>query len=121
MKGHIHAKSMAQYAEDAKTNEKPWELWESKLPTGDIYHQLGSNPTWFPETLYRRKRQREVTKQWEVKVRNKETYYIYTVPFDTYESAEDYCEEIYEKTPPYPLQVFQQPKLVTYEIEECHI
>lgn len=26
--GHIHADLMAQYAEDAKQYDKPWELWQ---------------------------------------------------------------------------------------------
>ena len=25
---HIHAELMAQYAEDAKQHDKPWELWQ---------------------------------------------------------------------------------------------
>lgn len=30
-KGHPHAELMAQYAEDAKATDKPWELWEWSL------------------------------------------------------------------------------------------
>ena len=26
--GHIHADLMAQYAEDVKQHDKPWELWQ---------------------------------------------------------------------------------------------
>lgn len=31
MKGHVHQALMAQYAEDAKATDKPWELWEWSL------------------------------------------------------------------------------------------
>ena len=30
-KGHVHAELMQQYAEDAKTTNKPWELWQMRI------------------------------------------------------------------------------------------
>lgn len=52
--GHVHADLMALYAEDAKTTDKPWELWQTKTadkPWGD----LKRTPEWDPRYLYRRK------------------------------------------------------------------
>ena len=54
MTAHIHAALMLQYAQDAATTDKPWELWEFldydakwKVPTG--------SPIWLEGTQYRRK------------------------------------------------------------------
>ncbi len=33
--GHVHADLMALYAEDAKTTDKPWELWQIKVDFTD--------------------------------------------------------------------------------------
>jgi hypothetical protein len=51
--GHPHADLMAQYAEDAKVTDKPWELWQHM--SSDIWYNLVSNPTWCTNTQYRRK------------------------------------------------------------------
>lgn len=55
-KGHVHAELMAQYAEDAKETDRPWERWQVEL----IAHVSGyitceCNPSWEPEHVYRRK------------------------------------------------------------------
>lgn len=52
--GHVHADLMALYAEDAKTTDKPWELWQTTtadIPWGDLQR----TPAWNPLCLYRRK------------------------------------------------------------------
>lgn len=53
---HIHAKLMEQYAKDALTTDKPWELWEFSINNGaewrDIYNQ---SPSWTTIYTYRRK------------------------------------------------------------------
>lgn len=51
--GHIHAELMAQYAEDAKQHDKPWELWEHG--DGTEWTNCTSHPSWFKRHLYRRK------------------------------------------------------------------
>jgi hypothetical protein len=54
--GHKHAELMAQYAEDAKTHEKPWTQWEAyctKPPRN--WFELKSHPSWADDHDYRRK------------------------------------------------------------------
>ena len=53
-KGHVHAKLMAQYAEDAKTSKTPWELWEF-LDRDDGWNTFRGTPGWYETTEYRRK------------------------------------------------------------------
>lgn len=52
--GHAHAENMAQYAEDAKTTDKPWELWQIKVVSGE-WHDLTGNPSFATHLGYRRK------------------------------------------------------------------
>lgn len=52
--GHVHADLMAQYADDAKTTDKPWELWQVKDSSG-IWWECKNNPLWGGDTEYRRK------------------------------------------------------------------
>lgn len=51
--GHIHAELMAQYAEDAKKHDRPWELWQH----GDheTWTSCTTHPSWFPDHAFRRK------------------------------------------------------------------
>lgn len=51
--GHIHAELMAQYAEDAKEHDRPWELWEHG--DGTEWTNCTTHPGWFSDHLYRRK------------------------------------------------------------------
>ena len=51
--GHIHADLMAQYAEDAKQYDKPWELWQ--FNDGDTWAGCSTHPRWVPDFTYRRK------------------------------------------------------------------
>lgn len=51
--GHIHADLMAQYAEDAKQHDKPWELWQ--FNDGDTWAGCSTHPRWVPDFTYRRK------------------------------------------------------------------
>ena len=50
---HIHAELMAQYAEDAKQHDEPWELWQH----GDheTWTSCTTHPSWFSDRFYRRK------------------------------------------------------------------
>lgn len=53
---HPHAELMAQYAEDAKTNAKPWELWEvTNEDDHTCWNGLRGNPVWHSKLSYRRK------------------------------------------------------------------
>ena len=51
--GHIHAELMAQYAEDAKGHERPWELWEHG--DGTEWTNCTAHPCWHKSHIYRRK------------------------------------------------------------------
>ena len=51
--GHIHAELMAQYAEDAKWHERPWELWEHG--DGTEWTNCTAHPCWHKSHIYRRK------------------------------------------------------------------
>jgi hypothetical protein len=53
--GHPHADLMAQYAEDAKVKDRPWELWQYYDNDTSIWGDLGHNPAWCTNTQYRRK------------------------------------------------------------------
>lgn len=52
--GHVHAHLMAQYAEDAKTTDKPWELWQLFTKIG-TWVGVDKNPDWCADIQYRRK------------------------------------------------------------------
>lgn len=52
--GHIHAKNMTLFAEDAKTHAEPWVLWEDKAFDGE-WMTLNINPMWDVTFKYRRK------------------------------------------------------------------
>lgn len=54
VKGHPHAALMKQYAEDAETHERPWELWEYKDRALPWKHCGSFHPGWCLETKYRR-------------------------------------------------------------------
>ena len=62
--GHIHAELMAQYAEDAKQHDRPWELWQQ----GDREVWVGCtyNPNWEIDRSYRRKPQTIMLGEYEV-------------------------------------------------------
>ncbi len=56
MDQHTHYKSMADYAEDARTNSKPWTLWETRSSiTGCGWRDCNFTPVWAVSTFYRRK------------------------------------------------------------------
>jgi hypothetical protein len=61
---HIHAELMAQYAEDAKHHDKPWELWQH----GDheTWTSCTTHPSWFSDHSYRRKPRTVQTSDFEV-------------------------------------------------------
>lgn len=52
--GHVHAENMALYAEDAKTTDKPWELWQIKDARGE-WRDLTCNPSFAAHLGYRQK------------------------------------------------------------------
>ena len=54
MAAHIHHELMKQYAEEAATTDRPWELWECRQGTSN-WETLQSHPGWFNNTEYRRK------------------------------------------------------------------
>lgn len=51
--GHIHADLMAQYAEDAKHHDHPWELWQHGV--NGTWLNCESHPGWGSNSQYRRK------------------------------------------------------------------
>lgn len=46
-----------QYAEDSRTHEKPWELWQFAFKDRDVieWRNLTATPAWDPMAAYRRK------------------------------------------------------------------
>ena len=53
--GHRHAALMKQYAEDAETHERPWELWWYKDVTiSETWTLCWHHPGWFLTREYRR-------------------------------------------------------------------
>lgn len=55
---HPHAELMLQYAQDAMTTDKPWELWElckSFDPYLSEWRNLSTHPRWIEGNKYRRK------------------------------------------------------------------
>lgn len=63
--GHAHADLMAQYAEDAKTTDKPWELWQFKDCDG-IWWECDHVVLWCEDTEYRRKHKTHIVNGIEV-------------------------------------------------------
>ena len=55
MSGHIHAELMAQYAEDARETETPWERWEITTADSRPWKTMREHPMWYPDNKYRRK------------------------------------------------------------------
>jgi len=55
MAGHVHAALMAEYAEVAKTNDKPWKEFEVSGVFPQKWTDLISTPTWNESSKYRRK------------------------------------------------------------------
>lgn len=53
MTAHIHATLMLQYAQDAATTDKPWDLWE--YFSDNEWYKLTGSPAWDEGTKYRRK------------------------------------------------------------------
>jgi len=51
---HKHAELMMQYAADAMTTDKPWELWEFESPRGK-WLGCGHSPSWNTDHEFRRK------------------------------------------------------------------
>ena len=52
--GHIHAELMAQYAEDAKQYDRPWEMWQHRNHLG-VWVDCTMHPVWHKDHPYRRK------------------------------------------------------------------
>lgn len=55
---HIHAEAMLEYAKDALTTDKPWELWQVCVFTrydSEVWTDLTGNPQWGTSAKYRRK------------------------------------------------------------------
>lgn len=53
MSGHIHAKLMAIYAQDAAETDEPWRRWE--FCYRDEWTALTTHPIWRADVMYRRK------------------------------------------------------------------
>lgn len=78
--GHIHAELMAQYAEDAKQHDEPWELWQHD--GRGTWVDCVCHPSWWSHTQYRRKPRSimigdiEVPEPCKVSLKYKEEYFI---------------------------------------------
>lgn len=55
MSGHVHAKLMALYAQDAAETETPWKRWEIKAPKSTKWEPACETPSWSQFCEYRRK------------------------------------------------------------------
>ena len=56
MAKHIHAELMMQYAQDAQETDKPWELWEMRLPANKTWSNCTDGDMHFSSMFeYRRK------------------------------------------------------------------
>lgn len=55
MKGHVHQALMAQYAEDAKTTDKPWQLWEILNAISNEWAPMAAGEFFYDGSTYRRK------------------------------------------------------------------
>lgn len=51
---HVHAEAMLEYAKDAMTTDKPWELWEFHKGSNS-WNSLKEHPKWVESCEYRRK------------------------------------------------------------------
>lgn len=54
-KGHIHAASMALYAQDAAESDAPWKLWEHRHIASAGFQDCRNHPSWLYDYVYRRK------------------------------------------------------------------
>lgn len=54
VKGHPHAALMKQYAEDAETHKRPWELWEFNGAFVESWQPCVFHPAWCHDKEYRR-------------------------------------------------------------------
>jgi len=67
--GHVHAESMAQYAEDAKTHSEPWVLWQIKDKyKDDVWFYCQRHPIWATHLEYRRKPKTHIVNGVEIPV-----------------------------------------------------
>lgn len=78
--GHVHAHLMALYAEDAKTTDKPWDLWQIKAGSSD-WISCKFSPAWDPRCQFRRKPKNHIVHGVEVPdlritPKNGEWYYL---------------------------------------------
>jgi len=91
-KGHIHAESMAMYAEDAKTTDEPWELWYIDFGSRGT-RQLTNHPCWNPKLKYLRKQKTHIVHGVEIpdlRVSPELGDYYYLADPTTTELAEHY-------------------------------
>jgi hypothetical protein len=51
-----HEELKKQYEEDHKNHDRPWELWEFRLPTDHEWTNCCQGPGWFSHYQYRRKK-----------------------------------------------------------------
>lgn len=77
---YIHAELMAQYAEDAKQYDEPWQLWQHDA--SGTWVDCVSHPSWSSNTQYRRKPRSimigdiEVPEPCKVSLKYKEEYFV---------------------------------------------
>ena len=81
-KAHPHAELMAQYAEDAKKTDRPWELWEVRADK--VWLHLLTHPRWEASEEYRRKPQKKKLTKYMILYRDG-SYHNYL--FDTHGAA----------------------------------
>lgn len=64
---HPHAELMAEYAKDALSTDKPWELWQFQDGTFE-WADLWNHPQWNSHCSYRRKPKQSDAKKYGVAV-----------------------------------------------------
>lgn len=80
MSKHTHADLMMQYAQDAMTTDKPWELYQCLV--GNEWKSVHCHLWWNPEACYRRKPHTiningfEVPEPVRAPLRNEEVYFV---------------------------------------------
>ena len=85
MTAHIHAALMLQYAQDASTTEKPWEMWEFRFDEHEKWTILTGNPAWDDDTKYRRKPRTirigeiDIPEPVREPLRNGEQYFVHAI------------------------------------------
>lgn len=96
MTAHIHAALMLQYAQDASTTEKPWEMWEFRCDEHEKWAVLTGNPAWDDDTKYLRKPRTirigeiEIPEPVREPLQNGEKYFVPAIDYDGHDNINSF-------------------------------